>query len=73
MSNKQIGQRYRVRQDPYYYGFWCVIDRYLWTVFLSEWRIRRLKIGDKIMHFRDFDDALQFVKLLEISNNCNEE
>lgn len=76
---KQIGQRYRVRQDPYFHGFWCIVDRevlrlhvkYLTSGF--DWPSLRVEIRHCVMHFRDPGDALKMVELLEISDKCNGE
>jgi len=69
MIIKQLGQRYRVRQDPYFHGFWCVVDRY-WLRDGATWSTALIG-GVLDHHFREADDALQMVKLLEISDKVN--
>jgi hypothetical protein len=73
---KQIGQRYRVRQDPYFHGFWCIVDRIalnsLYIISRASWATYR--VGDsQYYHFRNPKDALEMVRLLEISDKVNGE
>lgn len=66
---KQIGLRYRVRQDPKHFGFWCVIDRYyLRNLFNYANSLGGYCWNTSLViqaHWRSYDDALEFVRLLE--------
>ena len=75
---KQISNRYKVREDPYFHGLWCIIDRsQLFKVdftlyFIGNWRNSRVIAGIEPAHFTDFDDAIEFVRLIELSEMLNE-
>jgi len=78
---KQIGKRYRVREDPSFHKYWCIIDRqqlfivdatpYFHRKYNPDWSSARVFSGIKAAHFTDFNDAIAFVKLLEKSDACN--
>jgi hypothetical protein len=71
----QISNRYRVRRHPGT-GFWCVVDR-KWLAFVDEydyfvdWGSCTIDIDMVPLTWRDPDDALEFVRLLKLSDNTN--
>lgn len=77
---KQISNRYKVREDPYFHELWCIIDRsqfmvdlppYFHWEFHPDWRNARVIAGIEPAHFTDFDDAIEFVRLIELSEKIN--
>jgi hypothetical protein len=79
---KQISDRYKVREDPCFNGLWCIINRsqlfivdttpYFHRKYNPDWRNARVIAGIEPAHFTDFDDAIEFVRLIELSEMLNE-
>jgi hypothetical protein len=76
---KQIGTRYRARKDPDHNGLWVIVDRNRILEWIradlhlgsGTWYFSSIKYLDETVHFPSIQTALDFVKLLELSDQTN--
>ena len=79
-KTKQINQRYRARRDPDHDGLWVVVDRdrlfdlvdYDDQFYMRDWdEILLHGPSGKLLRFPSIETALEFIKLLELSDQTN--